>query len=53
MRVAQKFGDGSHKEWCHVKEVPEEKEEEDENPLIAKQNIEEFLLEAEERAKGI
>jgi hypothetical protein len=32
-----------------VKEVPEEEE----NRIIAKQNIEELLLEAEERAKGI
>jgi stearoyl-CoA desaturase (delta-9 desaturase) len=48
-RVAQKLGDGSHTEWGHVKEVSEE----DENRLIAKQNIEELLLEAEERAKGI
>jgi hypothetical protein len=32
-----------------VKEVPEE----DENRLIAKQNIEKMLLEAEEKAQGI
>jgi hypothetical protein len=48
-RVVQKLGDGSHTEWGHVKEVPEEEE----SRLIAKQNIEELLLEAEERAKGI
>jgi stearoyl-CoA desaturase (delta-9 desaturase) len=49
-RVVQKLGDGSHTEWGHMKEVPEEEEE---NQLIAKQNIEELLLEAEKRAKGI
>jgi stearoyl-CoA desaturase (delta-9 desaturase) len=48
-RVVQKLGDGSHTEWGHVEEVPEE----DENRLIAKQNIEDMLLEAEEKAKGI
>jgi stearoyl-CoA desaturase (delta-9 desaturase) len=48
-RVAQKMGDGSHTEWGHVKEVPEEEE----NRLIEKQNIEKILLEAEERAGGI
>jgi stearoyl-CoA desaturase (delta-9 desaturase) len=48
-RVVLKWGDGSHTEWGHVKEVTEE----DENRLIAKQNFEEMLLEAEEKAKGI
>jgi stearoyl-CoA desaturase (delta-9 desaturase) len=48
-RVVQKLGDGSHTEWGQVKEVLEE----DENRLIAKQNIEEMLLEAEEKAEGI
>jgi stearoyl-CoA desaturase (delta-9 desaturase) len=48
-RVVRKLGDGSHTDWGHVKEVTEE----DENRLITKQNIEEMLLEAEEKAKGI
>jgi stearoyl-CoA desaturase (delta-9 desaturase) len=48
-RVVQKLGDGSHTEWGHVKEVPEE----DEYRLIAKQNIDKMLIEAEEKAKGI
>jgi stearoyl-CoA desaturase (delta-9 desaturase) len=48
-RVVEKLGDGSHTEWGHVEEVPEESE----NRLIAKENIEEMLLEAEEKAKAI
>jgi stearoyl-CoA desaturase (delta-9 desaturase) len=47
-RVVQRLGDGSHTEWGHVKEVPEE----DENWLIVKQNVRETLLESEENAKG-
>jgi stearoyl-CoA desaturase (delta-9 desaturase) len=48
-RVVQKLGDGSHTEWGHMEEVPEE----DEYRLIAKQNVEQMLLEAGEKAKGI
>jgi stearoyl-CoA desaturase (delta-9 desaturase) len=46
-RVVQKWGDGSHPEWGHVEEVPEE----DENRLIPNKNIEEMLLEDEEKVK--
>ena len=48
-RVVEKLGDGSHKEWGHVEEVPEESE----NRVIVKENIEEMILEAEEKAKAI
>ena len=47
--VVQKLGDGSHTKWGHVDEVPEECE----HRPIAKQNVEEMLLEAEEKAKGM
>ena len=48
-RVVEKLGDGSHTEWGHVEEVPEESE----HRLVGKQNVEEMLLEPEEKAKGI
>ena len=48
-RVVEKLGDGSHTEWGHVEEVPEENE----HRLVGKENVEEMLLEAEEKAKGI
>ena len=46
-RVVEKLGDGSHREWGHVEEVPEEYE----NRLIAKQKVEEMLHEAEEKQR--
>ena len=45
-RVVQQLGDGSHTKWGHVKEVPEEGEQ-------LKDNIQEMLFKAEEKAKGI
>jgi hypothetical protein len=48
-RVVEKLGDGSHTQWGHVEVLPEEGE----YRLIAKQNVEEMLFEAEEKAKGI
>ena len=45
-RVVQQLGDGSHTKWGHVKEVPEEGEQ-------LKDKVEEMLLKAEEKAKGI
>jgi stearoyl-CoA desaturase (delta-9 desaturase) len=48
-RVVQQMGDGSHTKWGHVKEVPEEAED----LLNARYEVEEILLDAEEKAKGI
>ena len=48
-RVVEKLGDGSHTKWGHVEEIPEEGE----HQLIAKQKLEEMLIGAEEKAKGI
>ena len=45
-RVVQQLGDGSHTKWGHVKEVPEEGEQ-------LKDNIQEMLFKAEEKAKEI
>ena len=44
-RVVQQLGDGSHTKWGHLKEVPEEGEQ-------LKDNIQEMLFKAEEKAKG-
>jgi stearoyl-CoA desaturase (delta-9 desaturase) len=48
-KVVEKLGDGSHTKWGHVEEWPENGE----NPLIAKQKVEEMLIEADEKAREI
>jgi stearoyl-CoA desaturase (delta-9 desaturase) len=48
-KVVEKLGDGSHTKWGCVEEVPEEGE----HRLIAMREVEEMLLEAEEKSKGI
>ena len=48
-KVVQQMGDGSHKNWGHVEEVPEEAEA----LLKAKCEFEEIISNDEEKVKGI
>jgi stearoyl-CoA desaturase (delta-9 desaturase) len=48
-RVVKQMGDGSHKKWGQVKEVPQEAED----LLNANNEVEEIFLNAEEKTNGM